>query len=372
MYIPISRSLVGILILILLVLAGCNAGDRALSVYLRMNQAAVEQPYRADPREVRFEVEPGTPARVIGSNLVAAGLIGDDRLFEAYVRVNGLVNQLEAGTFVLSPSMTLAEIVEKLQNSAADSIRVTIPEGWRIGQIVDLLDELGVYNESQLATLAQYAQVVNTGDLTELDLTPYPFLQTRLDGMGLEGYLFPNTYEVPAVDATVEDVLGRQLDGFANTVMPAYQAAVDGGKTTLDLYAVLTLASIVEREAVVPEERPAIARVYLNRLAQGIRLEADPTVQYAMGYQPESDQWWKTPVFLEEYSSVDSPYNTYLYAGLPPGPICNPGLSSIQAVLEPDPHNYLFFVAVPGEGGRHVFAETFAEHQVNVQKYLGQ
>ncbi|MEZ4705950.1 MAG: endolytic transglycosylase MltG [Caldilineaceae bacterium] len=369
---PISRIPKIVLIIVVLTLAACNAGDRALSVYLRMNQAEVERPYSVDPRAVRFEVEPGTPARVIGSNLVKAGLIGDDRLFEAYVRVNGLVNQLEAGTFVLSPSMTLAEIAEKLQDSAADSIRITVPEGWRIGQIVDLLDELGVYKESKAATLEQYAHAVNTGDLSGLDLSQYAFLQTRLDGIGLEGYLFPDTYEAPAVDATVEDVLGRQLDGFANKVMPAYKAAVDSGKTTLDLYAVLTLASIVEREAVVPDERPAIARVYLNRLAQGIRLEADPTVQYAMGYQPESGQWWKTPVFLEEYSSVDSPYNTYLYAGLPPGPICNPGLSSIQAVLEPDPHNFLFFVAVPGEGGRHVFAETFEEHQVNVQKYLGQ
>lgn len=361
-----------ILIVSILALTACSAGDSVQNVYLRMNQDEVSRPYSVDTRTVRFEVEPGTPARTIGSNLVEAGLIGDDRLFEAYVRVNGLANNLEAGVFTLSPSMTLAEIVEKLQDSAADSIRVTVPEGWRIGQIVDLLDELGVYDESSQATLEQYAQQVNSGDLRELDVSRYPFLQTRLAGMGLEGYLFPDTYEIPAVDATIEDMLGRQLDSFAARVMPVYQEAVDSGKTTLDLYAVLTLASIVEREAVVPEERPAIARVYLNRLEQGIRLEADPTVQYAMGYQPESGQWWKTPVFLEEYSSVDSPYNTYLYAGLPPGPICNPGLSSIQAVLEPDPHDFLYFVALPGEGGRHVFAETFEEHQINVQQYLGQ
>jgi len=133
---------------------------------------------------------------------------------------------------------------------------------------------------------------------------------------------------------------------------------------------VLTMASIVEREAVVAEERPAIAGVYLNRLAAGIKLEADPTVQYAMGYQPATDQWWKTPVFLEEYSSVDSPYNTYLYPGLPPGPIANPGLSSISAVLQPADHEYLYFVALPDGSGRHVFATTFEEHRVNVQKYL--
>ena len=110
---------------------------------------------------------------------------------------------------------------------------------------------------------------------------------------------------------------------------------------------VLTVASIVEREAVIPAERPDIAGVYLNRLAQGIRLEADPTVQYAMGYQAETGQWWKTPVFLEEYSSVVSPYNTYLNDGLTPGPIASPGLSSIEAVLNPGQHDYLYFVATP-------------------------
>jgi UPF0755 protein len=185
----------------------------------------------------------------------------------------------------------------------------------------------------------------------------------------LEGYLFPETYEVPAAEALPTDVLGRQLDVFAERVVPAYESAVASGTTTLDLYTVLTIASIVEREAVVPEERPDIAGVYLNRLAQGIRLEADPTVQYAMGYQQETGQWWKTPVFLEEYSSVDSPYNTYLYDGLPPGPIASPGLSSIEAVLNPGDHDYLYFVATPDGTGRHIFASTFEEHAANVQRY---
>jgi UPF0755 protein len=100
-----------------------------------------------------------------------------------------------------------------------------------------------------------------------------------------------------------------------------------------------------------------------------MRLEADPTVQYAMGYQPATGQWWKTPVFLEEYSSVDSPYNTYLYEGLPPGPIAAPGLGSIQAVLEPEDHDYVYFVATPDGSGAHVFATTFEEHAENVRRY---
>jgi UPF0755 protein len=208
-----------------------------------------------------------------------------------------------------------------------------------------------------------------TGDLTGLDVGRYPFLQERPAGSSLEGYLFPETYEIPAVGTTPADVLSRQLDVFAARVLPLYESAVASGTTTLDLHTVLTVASIVEREAVITEERPDIAGVYLNRLAQGIRLEADPTVQYAMGFQEETGQWWKTPVFLEEYSSVVSPYNTYLNDGLPPGPIASPGLSSIEAVLNPGQHDYLYFVATPDGTGAHIFATTFEEHAENVQRY---
>jgi UPF0755 protein len=114
-----------------------------------------------------------------------------------------------------------------------------------------------------------------------------------------------------------------------------------------------------------------IAGVYLNRLAKNMRLEADPTVQYAMGFQPQTGQWWKSPVFLEEYNKVVSPYNTYLNAGLPPGPIANPSLKSIEAALNPAQHDYLFFMAVGDGSGRHAFARTFAEHLENVRRYQG-
>lgn len=346
----------------------CSAcgGSTMLSAYLRTNQEQIHRPTSVDTRPVRFVVQPGTPARTIGRNLLDAGLITDDLLFEAYVRVNGLSAQLEAGTFILNPAMTMVEIVDALQNAAASSVTLTIPEGWRYGQIVDYLDELAVLSDGE-----EYARRVSTGDISGLDPARYAFLQSRPAGTSLEGYLFPDTYNVPTEGAVATDLLQHQLDTFAARVMPVYEEAAHSGTSELDLYTVLILASIVEREAVVADERPAIARVYLNRLAIGMRLEADPTVQYAMGYQAATDQWWKTPVFLEEYSSVNSPYNTYLYPGLPPGPIANPGLSSIQAVLTPADHDYLFFVALPNEDGRHVFAQTFEEHAENVRVYLG-
>jgi UPF0755 protein len=350
-------------------LAGCSSGgERVLDTYLRANLDEVHLPASVDSRPVRFVIEPGTPARAIGARLLEEGLITDDVLFEAYVRVNGLAAELEAGTFLLAPSMTLVEIVETLRDARADSVVVTIPEGWRLEQIGEYLAEEDVFGDGG-ANAAAYVAQVASGDLTGLDVSRYPFLQERPAGASLEGYLFPDTYELPAAGGAPLDLLTRQLDTFAARVIPLYDQAVVSGTTDMDLFTVLTLASIVEREAVVPEERPAIAAVYLNRLANGIPLEADPTVQYAMGYQETSDQWWKTPVFLEEYSSVVSPYNTYLNGGLPPGPIASPGLSSIQAVLAPEDHDYLYFVATPDGTGRHIFAATFDEHTANVLRY---
>jgi UPF0755 protein len=135
----------------------------------------------------------------------------------------------------------------------------------------------------------------------------------------------------------------------------------------MTLYEVITLASIVEREAAVPSERPMIASVYLNRLKKKQLLQADPTVQYALGYQTSNSKWWKSPISLDEYQNVKSPYNTYINAGLPPGPICSPSLDSIRAVLEPAQTDFYFFL---GKGdGSHVFSKTYEEHQQNMTKY---
>lgn len=351
-----------------LLLTACGRGSVGLDVYLRTNIAEVDKPASVDDRPVRFEVAPGTPARLIGQNLEQVGLIRDATLFEAYVRVNGLDGRLAAGVFVLTPAMTLREVVETLTQAQAAAVSITIPEGWRVEQTAEHLSRSALLGPAEGA---RYRDQAVAGDLSGLDLSRYPFLQDRPAGASLEGYLFPDTYQIPAVTPTAIDVLARQLDAFAQRVPTLYGEARVAGVTQLSLHQVLTLASIVEREAVVPEERPAIAGVYLNRLAAGMKLDADPTVQYAMGYQPATGQWWKTPVFLEEYSSVDSPYNTYLYTGLPPGPIAAPGLGSIRAVLYPERHDYLYFVALPDGSGRHVFAATFDEHAENVQRYLG-
>jgi UPF0755 protein len=164
------------------------------------------------------------------------------------------------------------------------------------------------------------------------------------------------------------------LDNMA-AHLPANAAAL-AQQQDLSLYQALTLASIVERETGSSQERPLIASVFLNRLRPGSgapNLQADPTIQYALGYQRWTDQWWKTPLDMDDYTSVDSPYNTYLYPGLPPGPIASPGIDSITAVLQPADTGYLFFVCrLPGcEDGQHVFSATYEEHLQNARVYWG-
>jgi UPF0755 protein len=349
-------------------LAACSP-ETLSSAYLQANSAALHQAVSVTPQPMQFVVAPGSTARSIAAELQTAGLITDARLFEAYVRASGLAARMQAGAYTLSPHMTPVQIAEALLHARPATVQITIPEGWRLEQVADGLNAAGVMDG------AAYRSIAQTGDLSGLDADAperYSFLKERPAGATLEGYLYPDTYELLADQATPEALLRRQLDTFTERILPAYRITAADEAKPLTLHQVLTLASIVERESGAVDERPAIAGVYLNRLAQGIRLEADPTVQYAMGYQPATGQWWKSPVFLEEYSKVVSPYNTYLHDGLPPGPIASPSLSSVDAVLHPAQHDYLFFVAAADGSGRHVFARTFAEHLENVKRYQEQ
>ena len=346
-------------------LSACSS-DSLLSAYLAANRARLDQPAGDDPQLRQFVIQPGQSARAVAENLANGGLITDARLFEAYVRSQGMANSIQAGAYQLSSNMTIPQIAQALQLAVAPEIAVRVGEGWRLEQTADALSQNTALDGDD------YRRRALTGDLAGLNVSAYDFLAARPDGASLEGYLYPDTYRLPKEGATALDLIGRQLDKFNELVMPFWREAQVKRTTTLSLHEVLTLASIVEREAVRDDERPVIAGVYLNRLAIPMKLQADPTVQYALGYQPDKRQWWKSPVSLDEYSQVDSPYNTYLHDGLPPGPIAAPSLKSILAVLAPAQHDYLYFVAEPGGTGRHAFARTYEEHLKNVAKYLGQ
>jgi UPF0755 protein len=330
--------------------------DMMLSLYLQSRAEEINEPISDDPTSSTFIVEPGETAISIGERLQEQGFVTDATLFRRFLQYHGLDASLEAGEYQLRRNMTMREIAESLQHSRVVEVAITIPEGWRAEQVADMLTAENIMDGSVFLAAVRQGDVVN-----------HPLLADRPPGANLEGYLFPETYRLPA-QATPEDLLARMLDTMQARLPIGWEsmAAAQG----LSLFEVLTLASIVEREAVVPAERPTIASVYLNRIKEGMYLQADPTVQYAMGYQPDSGQWWKTPVTLEEYQNVNSPYNTYLYPNLPPGPIASPGASSIMAILQPAQTTYLFFLGT-GDGS-HIFADTFEEHERNIQLYQGQ
>ncbi|MEM7343535.1 MAG: endolytic transglycosylase MltG [Chloroflexota bacterium] len=328
-----------------------NAEEFFLSLYLQVQAETINTSVSDDPSPVPFTVEIGENAQTISTKLVEQNFITDGDLFRLFLRYNGLDASLEAGDYTLRRNMSMREVAETLQKANFEEVVVSIPEGWRAEQVAELLTEEDIMDgDLFLATVRQGVGI------------DHPLLSDKPATTSYEGYLYPDTYRLP-LNGTPEDLITRMLDNMASK-LPAdtIQLASNQGYT---FHEILIVASIVEREAVVATERPTIASVYLNRINQGMYLQADPTVQYAMGYQLENDQWWKTPVTLEEYAEVSSPYNTYLNPGLPPGPIANPSAASIISTLRPDQTNFLFFMACGGEGA-HLFAEDFATHEVNV------
>ncbi|MBN1994802.1 MAG: endolytic transglycosylase MltG [Anaerolineae bacterium] len=328
-----------------------NIEEFFLGLYLQTQAETINTPVSNDPSPVPFTVDLGETAFSISNKLIEQDLITDADLFRLFLRYNGLDARLEAGDYILRRNMNFREIAETLQKANFEEVTVSVLPGWRAEQIADMLTQEGIMDGPVFLAFVRQG--------TGLD---HPLLADLPPGASYEGYLFPDTYRIPA-NGTPEDLIIRMLDNMAGK-LPAnvLDLAAAQGYSFRDI---LIIASIVEREAVVPEERPTIASVYLNRLAQGMYLQADPTVQYAMGYQTDTGQWWKTPVTLEEYSQVNSPYNTYLNPGLPPGPIANPAASSIMATLQPEQTDYLFFMGCGGEGA-HLFAVTYEEHQINV------
>lgn len=339
-----------------------------LSLYLSMHQAELNQAAGEDPTPVTFVVEPGETAAGVATRLDEDGLVVDGEVFRRFMTYHGLDVSLEAGTYSLRADMTMHEIAEALQHGGLASVTVTIPEGWRMEQAAWLLEQQGLMPGDDFMTLALGGRY------------DYPWLADRPPGSSLEGYLFPDTYEV-AREISPAEVVDLMLATFDSRVAPEIAGRL-AGRTIYDIdlgdyrsmtvHDVMILASIVEREAVVPEERPVIASVYLNRLdpshveETALRLSADPTVQYAKGFDPETGNWWNA-MLPGEGQTVDSPYNTFITQGLPPGPICSPGLASILAVLAPAETDYLYFHAI-GDGS-HVFASTLEEHLQNQQQY---
>jgi UPF0755 protein len=308
-------------------------------------------PTAGDP--VLITVGQGTSARDIGDQLAAQGIIRSGRLFEVLAGLKGVQNSLEAGEYEFDRGIPAIEAVNRIAEGRTASRRITFPEGTRVEEMGALLEE------KRIVTRQQFLEAIAAGGFNE------PFL-SQVNPPSLEGFLFPAGYEFSR-EADASQIVATMLHGFQTNVVDNLQLEGQG----LSLYEVITLASIVEREAVNPEEREIIASVFLNRLRVGMPLQADPTVQFALAQDPASVAqfgYWKKDVTLDDLQ-VNSPYNTYVNPGLPPGPIANPGLASIQAVVRPANTDFLFFVATGDDDGSHAFSRTLEEHEQNIARY---
>ncbi|MBN1811286.1 MAG: endolytic transglycosylase MltG [Anaerolineae bacterium] len=326
-----------------------------IGAYLDANAEKLEQPAGDDDTPVAFVVNPGETVAEVAARLQEAGLILDAELFRRYVQYHEMDTTIEAGEFTLRQTMTIPEVAEALQRGLIAEQVVTIQEGLRLEQVAAAVAAQTTIPEDEFLVLA-------TTGWRDTGLS-YDFLTEIPPGATLEGFLFPETYRLPE-EATAIDLLNRMLQTFDARVTPEMRAA--GASHEMTFYELVAMASIVEREAVLDEERPFIASVYFNRWNFGWLLNADPTVQYGMASQLGwTGEWWPqlTPA---DYQGVISPYNTYLNLGLPPSPICSPGLASIEAAVYPADTDYFYFlVDCTKNDGSHIFAVTEEEHLDN-------
>ncbi len=323
--------------------------------YVILSEIRAPAATAGDP--VEFIVEPGASTGDIATELKARGLIRQPALFTLLARSQGLESKLQAGRYILSPTMTMSQIMIALQNSRMAEVQVTIPEGLRLEEMAAILEAAGV------TSAADFLAAARDGERFRKE---FFLLSSMPAGASLEGYLFPDTYRFPE-QARPDDIIRAMLNRFVEQYATIERGVQVPGATVHDL---VTMASIVQREAARLDEMPLIAGVFWNRLKPenapivgGGTLGADATVQYAAGYSAREGTWWRKELTAEDLQ-IASPYNTRLNPGLPPGPIAAPGLAALTAAAQPDTAaGYLFFVASCARDGSHNFAATYAEFQ---------
>jgi UPF0755 protein len=298
----------------------------------------------ADTSQVSVTIPQGAGTSAIATVLEDAGLIRNKTLFRIRSRLDGRDGNYKAGVYLLTRDLSMRVIMAELvKGTEALTKRFTVPEGLTVMQTADALDEAGTISRDEfLNEVAAWES-----GTTARDEFPYRFLA---DAGGLEGYLYPETYEV-YLDASAHDVINRMLSQFDKLFTEEYYGKAEA--LGLSINEVVTIASLIERETRVPEERAVVASVIKNRMAAGMPLQIDATVQYALGENKERLSY----ADLE----VESPYNTYKIEGLPPGPICSPRIECIEAALNPADTSYIYYVLAPELDGRHNFTKSYDE-----------
>jgi UPF0755 protein len=350
---------------------------------------ALTEPADGTADEIVVTVDPGDTPATIAPKLLEAGVIDSERAFLFEARTTDLATRLTAGRFSLAGNLTPTQVVEGLVDNriVVTSVPVTFREGLRLEQMTALLAKIDASDHTAVDPAEFYRLVTKPTDAL---LGDYPWLldeKVRPKGASLEGFLYPATYDIRTdgtSPTTADDLVRMMLDAWIGAVG---QDKLDVPATRgLTFYQVLTLASIVEREAVLDDERPLIAGVYQNRIDRvpsvkhGL-LQADPTVIYAVDtvklgeYSPDwvNYRFWTVPDgALKDQELPDrlAGYNSYLVRGLPPGPIATPSLASLDAALNPDTKSkYTYFVAIPNGDGAHDFSKNLAEHEEKLRKY---
>lgn len=301
-----------------------------------------ETPFGNAARVVDFPINPGSGSARIARELEEEGLVGNSTMFRLYIRVMGLERKLKAGYYELKSGSSISEIADRLVEGKVRMTTFTVPEGWHNRQIAEMLESRGFVSSRQ-----DFLDETRRSDILD---------RYGIPGESTEGYLFPDTYTIPE-NYPVAKIHEAMLKRFFQ-VLKEIHAPLD--LSPMDLEQKVILASIIEREAAKPEELPAMAGVFQNRIDQGMKLESCATVQYLL---PKPRQ-----KLYERDLQIHSPYNTYLNRGFPPGPISNPGRKALEAVFSPLKSNNLFFVLKPD--GSHHFSSTYGEHLRAKRQFL--
>jgi len=325
------------ILLFLIIFSGLLTGG----YFFILNQ--INTPVSGQFKEQSFVIEKGESLKEIGEHLEKEGLINQDYWFKFYVLGKGWAGRLQAGEYVLSPSMSILEIAENLAGGKTVSdISITIPEGFTLKQIDSRLTQVGL---------------IDKGGLLNFNQKEFLILNSQFSISNLEGFLFPDTYKFRK-DNSLEEIIRKILNNFDKKLSEDLRAEIQ--KQRKNIFEIITLASIVQNEALTNEEMPVIAGVFSNRLTIGLPLQSDATINYITGKN------LRQPSIKD--TEVNSLYNTYLHKGLPPGPISNPGLDAIKAAIYPQKTDYFYFLHPLN--GPTVFSKTLKEHNSNKAKYL--
>jgi len=308
-----------------------------------------------------FTIKKGEGAKEISINLKRKRFIKHSSVFRFYVLVKGVSGKLKAGSYSLSKSMNISEMVEKFVSGDVIKKKITIIEGWNLRNIGRYFEEQGVSKEKEFFELVGFP-LVDYSQKTDLpkpkDFSKeFEFLRDKPENVGLEGYLFPDTYEI-SLGETLESIVRKMLRNFDKKLTPELREEIKKqGKT---IFEIVTMASLLEKEVQTLEDKKIVSGIFWKRLKNSKPLESCATIAYILGVNK-----WR---YSFKDTRIKSPYNTYLNKGLPLGPICNPGLESILAAVYPKQTDYWYYLSTPD--GKTIFSKTFQEHNIAKSKYL--